>query len=355
MSKRDEIKRIWSECFSDSQEYVDMYFSRVYRDCDGIILEKNGKSVSSLLLQQYAMLFHGQEVPVGYIAGAATRRNYRGKGYMSELMLQALDTCAERGDMLCALIPAQDYLYFFYDRFEFSTVFYIDAQRFTSFHTFPVKGSYHRIDDPYADEVYEAFVRMERERPGAVLHTRRDYMNIIDDLSLDTEGHFVVMANDEGEIVSMAWAVSRGDLVVVNELLGVDADARTAALRELRKLYGDRPFKVLAPASENEGSRRKLYADGIARIGNGKQCIDNIAAAHKDWKCSIKVRDVLLPHNSHIYHVASGEVAIDDTFQGPLDFDVDIDVLNRIIFSSPQIGSVLRVPTIRPRLSLMLD
>lgn len=212
MSKRDDIKRIWSECFDDSPEYIDMYFSRVYDDADGLTLEKNGKTVSSLLLQRYMMRFHGMELPVSYVSGAATRRNARGKGYMSELMVEALYASVQRGDMLCALIPAHDWLYFFYDRFGFSTVFYVDAQRFTSLHTFPVSGSYHVVDDPYAPEVFEAFSRMERERDGAVLHSHRDFLNILDDLRLDNNGQLAVVANDEGEIVAMGWGVVRNDM-----------------------------------------------------------------------------------------------------------------------------------------------
>lgn len=355
MSKRDDIKRIWSECFNDSPEYVDMYFSRVYNDSDGMTLEKNGKVVSSLLLQRYAMRFHGVDVPVSYVAGAATRRNARGKGYMSELMIEALYASAERGDMLCALIPAHDWLYYFYDRFGFSTVFFVDAQRFTSFHTFPVTGNYKVVEDPYAPEVYETFRRLEHEREGAVIHSQRDFLNIIDDLRLDTDGRMVVMANNEGSIVSMAWGVVRDDMVVVNELLGTDADARTAALRQLRQLYGDKPFKVLAPAAEKEGSRRKLYPHGMARIVNVLMSLEAIATAHKEWKCVIKVRDDLMPINSHCYEVKGGKVEVKDESGIAPDLDVDIDVFTKILFSSPKIGEVMGVPSVRPRMALMLD
>lgn len=79
MSKRDEIKKIWTECFKDSREYVDMFFDQVYRDDEAMLLtDQSGSAVSSLLLQRYAMSFHGSEAPVSYIAGAATRRSKRG-------------------------------------------------------------------------------------------------------------------------------------------------------------------------------------------------------------------------------------------------------------------------------------
>ena len=91
-----------------------MFFDQVYRDDEAMLLtDQSGSAVSSLLLQRYAMSFHGSEAPVSYIAGAATRRSKRGQGYMSSLMIDALRESAVRGDMLCSLIPADEALFFF--------------------------------------------------------------------------------------------------------------------------------------------------------------------------------------------------------------------------------------------------
>lgn len=356
MTKRDEIKKIWQECFSDPREYVEMYFNRVYRDADGMVLNKDNHAVSSLLLQQYTMQFHGHDVPISYIAGAATRRNARGKGYMSELMVNALYASAERGDMLCTLIPAHDWLYYYYDRFGFSAVFLVDAQRFTAGHTFPITGQYKSREHFYEPDVIEAFQRLERMRPCTVLHSERDFLNIIDDLSMEPNGRMVVMAHPEsGEITSMAWAVVRDDIVLVTELLGKNDDARTAALRELRKHYPDMPFKVLAPASENDDSHRKLYPHGMARLVNVKFCFDTIAAAHHDLDITIRVKDFLMPFNSHIYRISHGKCDINDTYTGRFDLDIDIEVLNKLIFSAPHIGIVTGLPSEHPHMALMLD
>ena len=111
MSKRDEIKKIWLECFQDPRPYVDMYFDQVYRDDEALLLcDQSDAPVSSLMLQRYRMSFHGSEPSVSYIAGAATRRARRGQGFMSRLMEMALEESASRGDMLCSLIPANEAL-----------------------------------------------------------------------------------------------------------------------------------------------------------------------------------------------------------------------------------------------------
>lgn len=72
MNKKDAVKKIWRESFDDSEQYVDMFFSRIYRDDDAMLLVDNGIPSSSLLLQRYAMNFHGVTVSIGYVCGAAT-------------------------------------------------------------------------------------------------------------------------------------------------------------------------------------------------------------------------------------------------------------------------------------------
>lgn len=353
MSKKDNVRRLWIECFGDSPEYADMYFSRVYRDEDTLTIENDeGRTVSSLQLSQYQMTIAGRTAQLCYIGGATTGRRYRGRGYMSQLMLRALDTAYARGDMMCALIPAHDWLYFFFERFGFSNIYLADRQSFTSFHPFPTVNEYHTVDDPYAPEVYDAFSRYEQDRPGGVMHSRRDFLNVLDDLSLRKGGTFVAVGRDDVPVAGMAWAEDRDRFIRVNELLGVDEDARTGAMRELRRRFPDRQFMVMAPATDNTG--RHLYSRGMGRLVRVADCLSILAEANRRWRCTIRVTDPLIDDNNHTYRIDDGICAIVDNYSGRPDFDVTVDVLTRIVFSSPKAGEILGFPSQRTHISLML-
>lgn len=356
MNKREEIKRIWSECFDDSPEYVDMYFDRVYNDADGMTLERGGRVVSSLLLQKYRLMVQRSEVGMSYIAGAGTRRNARGNGYMSALIVEALGRSATRGDAVCALIPANDRLYSYYKRFGFTTVFYADEQRYTSVHAFSTIGkaaAYRAVDNYYGDDLYDAFRRFECERGGMVVHTRRDFLNILDDLRMDSDSQFVAMADDCGRVVSMAWAVQDVDnVVMVKELFGEDDDARQAALRELRRHFPRRSFRVLAPAGRRSG---RLRCRGMARIVNVGKLLEAVAVGNPGWRSAIRVVDRVMHENNHTYMVEMGSVRVDDCYRGMLDFDVSVEVLCAMTFSDQAMGDILGYPSARPHMSLMLD
>lgn len=356
-SLRDDIKKIWKECFDDSREYVEMYFDRIFQEADVMTLENDGSIVSSLLLQPYTFRYQDLLAGMSYIAGAATRRAARGKGYMSQLVIKALHESRKRGDILCTLIPAHDWLYFYYDRFGFTTIFYNDRQRFTSLHKFQSDGqqpdNYTPEPDNYSDKVFEAFQKLEQQRGCGVVHSRRDFLNTLDDLSFDSDGTFVAINDESGKTVSMAWAITENGLVLVKEILAADDNARLAALRYLRSRFPDKPFMILAPAEDN--LKRHLYSRGMGRLVNVEKCLAMAAAANTDMKSHIKVTDNLITDNTHIYRIADGKSEIDDEYTGELDLDVSIETMTEIVFSSPKIGGIIGFPSERPHMSLMLD
>ena len=362
MSKKDDIQKIYREVFNDSPEYVKMLFDAIYTDREGLLLAgPDGQPASIMLLRDFEMSFHGSRVPVAYIHGAATRRSQRGKGFMSRLIVDAVREAASRGDMMVTLIPANNALYYFYAQYGFTTVFYMKEQRFTSLHSFTDGeddcNAYHAATDIDHDRLWEAFNRFQLARPCYILHSREGFRAILEDNRIDG-GDFVVMTRDDEDlgpqIVSMAWAVKRDDLLVVTDLMGVDRSARMAALRQLRSIHPDLPFLLYAPPTDSTGGR--LMPRGMGRIVNVLKCLQAVATADKNLNLKIKVYDDYLSSlNSHTYIINHGEVKIDDSYSGHLDFDVTIDVLSTIVFNSRSIADIIGFPSVRPMISLMLD
>lgn len=352
MKRKDEIKRLWSEGLKLSPEYLDMYFDRIYHDDDALVTEVDGRVASCLLLQPFRLWFYEAEPLTGYITGAVTKRQMRGRGLMTELMLRALDKSVRRGYMMCELLPYHDWDYPYFSRFGFTEVFLTDTQRFTSLHPFAAQTGYHPLTDAYAPAVYDAFSRYQRESPGCVLHTERDFINFLDEIAMFPGGTFVAVGRKDIPVAAMAWASTDDDgTVVVHELLGADADARTGALHELRAQFPDRPFRYNAPAAD-AGSRR-LSPCAMGRLIDVKECLSLIAAANPQWKATIRVTDPLLLHNNHTYRVGSGRCnIISEPVQKP-DFDVSVEVLARIIFSAPATGEILGFPCRRTHMALM--
>ncbi len=152
----------------------------------------------------------------------------------------------------------------------------------------------------------------------------------------------------------MAWGVVSDGLLLVKDVVGEDSDSRAAALRQLRCLYTDTPVLLLGHPDDSMGGR--LMPRGMGRLVNVEKALSAIAAADPGFSCSIRVSDKLLPdYNSHTFIIKKGLCVTDDSYCGKLDFDVTVEVLTDIIFSSSAIGSIIRFPSVRPMISLMLD
>lgn len=353
MRVKDEIKSNWRECFQDSSDYMSMYFSNVYRDEDAIYIAENNHVVSSLLLQNYIMKFHGDDISIGYIAGACTRRHARGRGLMSELMVKALRESALRGNLFLTLIPAHEWLYDYYSKFGLTTSIFVDIERYTSLHSFTPLLDYEPspLDE---DSLCEAFSWLENRVIGCgVIHSALDFKSIIVDNRLDG-GHFVAVNRvNEQQPAAMAFATVRDNTVVVNHIAGVDEDACTAALSRLRSIYPDKPFKVLAMVDES----RRPTPRAMARIIDVDGVLQHLARTHPKWRCRIRVSDSILEFNNGIWRIANGQATLLSEYglDHRLDFDVSVETLTSMVFSGPSIGDILNFPTARPYFSLMLD
>lgn len=350
-----EIKEMWRETFRVSDEWLDMYFKKVYRQADLMTItagDDDDVIASSLLLQRYNMYFHSAPIPVGYVSGAATLRRYRDRGYMKQLMHDALFASFERGDVLMTLIPASRHLYFYYDRLGFTTVFYVDEERYTEKHTFPMQFRYDVVNPRESHEVFQFVDDKLKERDNVMLHTYDDFQNIISDTLLDGGSATALANHHTGEIEAFILAAPANERVSVRELLYTNEDARNAALSHVMTLFPGMPLTVISPA---DSRRIPIHARGMARIINARKLLAAYAARYPRLRMSIKLYDSLLPQNNHIYVIDRGEVIINDGFGGKIDLDVTQEILLAILCSDSPIGDIFDMPTARPYISMMMD
>ena len=82
----EKAKKIWEECFKDSLEEVEFYFKNLYDKHKYLLLEENDEIKASLHENPYRLNMNGTTFDSQYIVGVAVSPEYRGKGYMDELI-----------------------------------------------------------------------------------------------------------------------------------------------------------------------------------------------------------------------------------------------------------------------------
>ena len=114
---------LWKRSFDDTDAFVLLFFTHVYRQENALYIEQGGRIVSALQMLPYTLQYYGMEIPVSYIYGACTHPEERGKGWMSTLIQKAFKVMAERHIALTVIIPAEKSLFEYYRRFGYTEAF----------------------------------------------------------------------------------------------------------------------------------------------------------------------------------------------------------------------------------------
>lgn len=149
-----EVRSMWKICFEDTDEYMDLYFSRQYRDENTLIYWVDNKAVASLQMIPYSIRFYGEAIPFYYLAGLCTLSEYRNKGYMGKLIRKSFSIMRERNIPLSILVPAEEWLFDYYERYGFATTFDkgtkdIEFSKFLKKHESNCSNAYQEFDKTY--------------------------------------------------------------------------------------------------------------------------------------------------------------------------------------------------------------
>ncbi|MDH6309901.1 putative acetyltransferase [Dysgonomonas sp. PFB1-18] len=171
------VRQMWKTCFEDTEEFLDIFFTYKYKDENTLIYFEGDIAVASLQMLPYTITFYGQEIPFAYLAGLCTLPEHRQRGYMAKLIYEAHRIIAERSIVLAILIPAEDWLYGFYEKFGYEQVF----EKGDDF--IPLK----EIMDTYADpqEGYRVLDSMFRPLDFCVQKSEEDFEAIRKEYRLD--------------------------------------------------------------------------------------------------------------------------------------------------------------------------
>lgn len=121
----NSLSRLWNTVFGDDYSFIELIFKKEYDN--GILCFAafdNKEAVSAFYLIKNTLKFNRKQYEGYYLYAAATLPEYRGKGFMSELIEEAKKYCADKGADFITLVPSQESLYGYYSRFGFEKAMY---------------------------------------------------------------------------------------------------------------------------------------------------------------------------------------------------------------------------------------
>lgn len=347
MDRLNDIKHLVKTGFRESDQWLDWYFGNVFDGSCAMTAVSSSQTVSCLMLDRYTLKLGDSRLPMAYLSCATTRHNARGQGHMRRLICDALMEAASRGDALVTLFPASERLYFYYDRFGFATVFYVDSKRYTSLHRFDFDNQMIEIAPCFEDFNY-----LEELSRSRVVHNSRNFDNILTDNTLDSGVVIALGQRDNGPRKAMLFAVPCDNYIRVKDLLATDRVAADSALAVLHQRVGQQMIIVDGHPGDNPVV---LNSRGMARIVDVESLLSTLAAANPSIEQVIRVRDPILSANNARFIVRNGSVERTSSSSHRTTLEVSIDTLAKIIFNSRRVGDTFGLPSFRPMMSLMLE
>ena len=144
MMHQKELEKLWIEAFGDEQAFVNLIFDTPGTDVLVFSDMIGRKVVSALYLLPAKIVDDGVSLGGYYVYACATGNEFRNQGRMSRLILEAAEEAKIRGAGFLALVPGEESLYSYYERFGFKTAMY-KCERNFSFTAFPNRENTEQI------------------------------------------------------------------------------------------------------------------------------------------------------------------------------------------------------------------
>ncbi len=298
-----KTRTLWEEVFSeDTKAFLDYYYFIKTRENEIWVVEEDGEIQSMLQLNPYSIQVADREFVCNYIIAVATRKEYRGRGYMGSLLRRTMQEMYGEKQPFTFLMPAAEAIYTPYD------FRYVYQQLQAVFETKTVSESAEETDATMfqAEELAEfAGELIGKEKQVYAKRNPHYYQTRV--LEQQSENGGIRMLKQDGKLTGI-YCYAKEDTCEVLEPLILPGYER-AFLASLSNL-SDRPVKVLAcpeALKPYAGSAEKKPLIMI-RILHLETLLSALQVKEgEEVCCSFAVIDPILTGNSRIWRLCSRE------------------------------------------------
>lgn len=333
---KTQVRKLWECSFDDNPEFTELYFSKRYTEERNIALMKENQVMAAMQLLPYPMTFYGSILQAWYISGAATFPEHRNQGLMKELILKAFHRMQQNNIPISILIPAEDWLFNYYEKSGFATVFYAGTRTIEKSDCIHTPSPAYKIirQTEYSTAIQHYIDKKLKEKQSAILHPKEDMEVILADLAL-VDGR-VITVERGGEIVGLSFVWMKEGVTYINELM---ADSTEIEKELYHNLFTGKIDKIhtIQASTLQEGNPL-----GMLRIIDFKRVLDVYAGSNPEVSLQFNLTDPLLKENSGCYDITKGTCS-----KGPIKAGIEYKTI-------PELTKELFLP-LSPHMSLMLN
>lgn len=342
MDRKKQARHLWEMSFDDDPSFTEFYFQKRYTDDNTISIDEDGTMLSVMQMLPYPFSIFGQQVNSGYVSGACTDPEQRNRGLMHQLLKKSLYYLLHREIPICTLIPAHDWLFNYYGKSGFETIFFnkkiaSNIPQWTEKETQYQLAIFHDFDN----KSYNYLQQMWTSMSAAILHPEKDFKIVLADLINAGGAIFTVYNQDKVVGVALAFYYKEEEAVYINEIFTETSDIEQFLLSHIGKTYHSNKYIKLQNEDSQNGN-----PFGMLRIVQPLKILNLFAQKEHSLELHIKLVDEQIEENNGYYDVSAGKVKFSKERSTSIETYQELSI--------NKLAQRLFIP-LAPHMSLMLD
>jgi predicted acetyltransferase len=335
---REQVKRLWKICFGDKDDFVDLYFDMRYNEEVNNYISQDGKVVSALQMLPYSFSFYQDEMKAAYISGACTHPDYRNQGIMYQLLSDSFKKMQTHKVDMSMLIPAEEWLYGYYEKAGYASVFESSIQSISPQALTDNKDIHIEHVNDFRDDIYLYFNNGMHKRNFCIQHSVDDIKVVMADMKIDN-GTVLAATNNNG-ICGVVFLYREKDTIYIVELLSDNDFIAQKLLQSVKAEHQNNDIKMITPYIDEDTAD----VTGMIRIIDAFRFVRVYANNHPSLKMNILLKDPILSENNGYYQIANGDCEFSKDCPTREYQEMTIGELSKFIFKGEH-----------PFMSLMMD
>lgn len=357
---KDKIKAeyIWKECFTDSENEVEFYFNELYKKENFLLMEDRENEIrASLHENPYEMIMNNEKFSSFYIIAVAVSPQYRGRGYMGELIRYSLRNAREKELDFVFLSPINTEIYRKYGFGYMSSLErYSISMENISFDRIDREYEIKKVSDKknlygdltkiYKEKMKDSFAYLERNE--------NYYRRALKEMENENGDIYIFyMENKPAGYISL---YKREGSIEIRELFGLDKkviESIYAFIKTYKEYYPEVIIKAPINSNlnfhiHNQKSMEKIEFPFImGRIVNVENMLKRLHI--EDMELKISVIDKIIEENNGIYEISVYGVVSKKDKKKSIESDIEIDIadLNHLIFGYFSIDEMIELERIK--------
>lgn len=357
---KDKIKAeyIWKECFTDSENEVEFYFNELYKKENFLLMEDRENEIrASLHENPYEMIINNEKFSSFYIIAVAVSPQYRGRGYMGELIRYSLRNAREKELDFVFLSPINTEIYRKYGFGYMSSLErYSISMENISFDRIDREYEIKKVSDKknlygdltkiYKEKMKDSFAYLERNE--------NYYRRALKEMENENGDIYIFyMENKPAGYISL---YKREGSIEIRELFGLDKkviESIYAFIKTYKEYYPEVIIKAPINSNlnfhiHNQKSMEKIEFPFImGRIVNVENMLKRLHI--EDMELKISVIDKIIEENNGIYEISVYGVVSKKDKKKSIECDIEIDIadLNHLIFGYFSIDEMIELERIK--------